>query len=880
MFALALVLLAPTLRADDEQPTPPKLRLGDGARPVRYAARLRVLPTEPTFNGTIDIDLTVKSPTPVLWLNGTNLQIAAASFEVGGKKVAARPIAGDDDFVGFSVSPPLPAGPARLHVEYTGSLSLKDDRGLFAQKEGDRWYAITQFESIFARRVFPCFDEPGFKVPWQLTIEAPKDDAVFATSAEVSQREEHAGMKTVAFAPTSPLPSYLVAFAVGPYDTVDAGRSGAKKIPLRIAAPSGRGAHARFAAKVSGETIERLEDYFGTPFPYDKLDQVSIPLPTSFGAMENPGLVTWAQNWIGARPEDESVKFQRTFVEVAMHEFAHQWFGDLVTTAWWDDVWLNESFASWLEGKLVDAWHPEWAHGTTLVGVREEAMASDSLVTARSIRQPIVTSDDIYNAFDEGITYKKGQAVLGMFEHFIGPDTFRKGIRSYIAAHANGNATADDFIAAMSSAAGRDLAPTFKTFLNQPGVPLVTASLVCGAGKPASLELSQERYLPLGANAADPEQWQLPVCVRWPAGGATQRSCTLMTTPKATVPLSGVDGCPAWVLANDEAVGYYRVAYQGDLTARLLGDARPLSLAETLATFDDTIALVHSGKMAVADAMALLPGLAADPHREVLAQAIAFVENLRGDLVPDKLRPRYAQMVRKLFAARARKLGWGRAGQSDDDETRLLRPGLLAIAADDGEDRDLRARAVELTRRWLTDRKVVDSDLVVSLLSTAARAGDQALFDSLKGELRRATERRDRGRLFTALGSFTDPRLAQAADGLLLSDDFDARETAQILFAQSQRPETRGVAWTFVKKNFDTLEKRWPPEVLAYLPYIGAALCDREHQTEMQEFFKDRSPKMPGGPRILAQAVEGASVCLAYKNAQAESAARFLAKVL
>lgn len=856
-------------------PTPPKLRLGDAAQPVRYAARLRVLPSEPTFAGTIDIDLKLKAPATVVWMNGTNLTIAGASFDVGGKKVPAQPVAGDENFLGFAVDSPLPAGAARLHVDYTGLVSRKDDRGMFGQKEGERWYALTQLEAISARRVFPCFDEPSFKVPWQLTIEAPKGDAVFSNTSPTSEREEHPGMKTVAFAETPPLPSYLVAVAIGPYDVVDIGPAGVKKTPQRIAAPFGRGPNTRFAGKVTGEIVSRLEAYFGTPFPFDKLDEVSVPLPSSFGAMENPGMITWAQSWIVARPEDESIGFQRNYVEVAAHEIAHQWFGDMVTLAWWDDVWLNESFASWLAGKIVDGLHPEWTHGTHPPDIRGQAMAADSLVSARQIRQPIVTNDDIFNAFDVGITYNKGEAVLDMFERFIGADVFQKGIRRYIAGHAHGVATADDFFAAMSAAAGRDLSPAFRTFLDQPGVPLVTAALACAPGKPAALNVTQERYVPLGAVGAAPQTWQVPVCVKWRTAGATRRSCTLVTEKQASLPLGA--GCPEWVLANDGEAGYYRVAYRGDLLGRLLGGTKPLDLPETVGMLDDVKALVDNGMMPIGDALAFVPELAADPRRQAVEAAAGLADRIHERLVPARLRPSFRRFVQKDFGPRARKLGW-QPSPGDDDDTRLLRGVVVGLVADKGEDRELRAQAIELTRRWIADRKAIAPGLVEAVLGTAAAAGDRALFDLLYKEAKRAEERRDRTRILGALARFRDPKLAAAALDLVVGAEFDARETTTILFTEVGWPTTRPIAWDFVKRRYDAIAGRLPADTLAFLPFVATSFCDQEHLDDMVAFFKDRSPKLPGGPRILAQATEATRLCMAYKKTHAASAAKFLAR--
>lgn len=880
---LSAVVVAATLSltaAGALAASPPKLRLDDAARPTRYAARISVNPADPTFKGSIDIDLKISRATDTLWLNATELTIEKATLTVGGATLPARVLPGGDDFVGFGFDKPVQPGVARLHVEWKGKLSRTDDRGLFAQKEGDRWYAITQFEAIFARRVFPCYDEPGIKVPWQLTLEVPKALVALSNTAVTDEKSEHPGMKTLAFAQTPPLPSYLVAFAVGPYELVDAGAAGQKKTPMRVAAPFGRGKDAGYAAKNAPVFLDLLEKYFGIPFPYGKLDSVAIPITSTFGAMENAGMVTFALGLLVAKPTAQSLRFERNFSETAAHEYAHQWFGDLVTTAWWNDIWLNESFASWMEAKIIDEWKPEWTHHTSYVDARARAMGTDTLTTTRQVRQPIVTNDDIYNAFD-AITYEKGESVLAMFERFVGVEKFRAGIHHYLTQHANGNATADDFIAAIAGAAQRpEVAPAFKSFLDQPGAPLVDVTLACNAGKAPSLHVKQERFLPVGSKGSPNQTWQIPMCVRWNgADGKAQRTCSLVTQKEQTLALGTQAGCPTWLLANDGELGYYRASYPSELLGKLLSaDGRTkLDLPETVGLLDDLHALVDAGRFPLGDVLAMAPSLSQDERRHVQRFVIGSLAGLREHLVPEPLHANYVRAVDKIYTDKAHALGWTpKAGE--DEDTRLLRPQLVGLVADEGEDKKLAAEARTLALKWLADRKAVSPDVAGAVLSVAARNGDLALFDKLHAEAKRATDRHDRQQILGAIGAFKNPAIAKAALQLVAGSEFDPRESMTIVWEQTGEASTRQLAWDFLKAHFDDLVKRMSAEQMAYTPYIGVSFCDEAHQKDMEAFFKDRSPKLPGGPRILAQAIERNELCRAYVAAQQPSVESWLKK--
>ena len=575
-LAAALVLAAgPALAASD--PEPPKLRLPTTAAPTGYRVALTVDPNATTFRGVVDVGIRLSVPTEFLWLNATELKVEKATASAGGSAVAVRVVPGGNDFIGFAFEKPVAAGELTLHVEYTGSIAETSTQGIFREKDGDAWYVYTQLETTDGRRVFPCFDEPSYKSPWELTLTIPAGSSAVSNTPIVSESPAPGGGRVVRFGKTEPLPAYLVAFGVGPFDYVDAGRAGMKKTPIRIVVPKGKASRARYAAETTGPILERLEAYFGMPFPFAKLDQLVIPQAVTFSAMENAGLITWAESTLLAPPQEETIRFKRVQASINAHEMAHQWFGDYVTLAWWDDVWLNESFATWMADRTLQEWQPTWGVAIDRVVDRSNVMAEDTLVSARKIRQEIVTSDDIYNAFD-GISYQKGGAVISMFESWIGSDKFRDGVRRYMREHPYGTATSKDFLEAIQAESRPGVAAAFSSFLDQAGVPVVDVSLECGGG--AKLSLSQKRFLPVGSAGAAGQTWQIPVCAR---SGEGPKECMLLKDASGTMPApSAGGGCPSWVLGNDGEIGYYRAAYRGDLLEKLMSvaDAK-LTVART-----------------------------------------------------------------------------------------------------------------------------------------------------------------------------------------------------------------------------------------------------------------------------------------------------------
>ena len=776
--------------------------------------------------------------------------------------------------MGFAFDRALEPGAARLHIEYTGSLDETSTQGLFRQKDGEDWYAFSQFEATDARRAFPCFDEPSYKVSWQVTLRIPKGTTAVSNTPVASETEE-GGLRVVRFGRTPPLPSYLIAIAVGPFDYVDAGRAGAKKTPIRIVMPRGKSAQARYAAQTTGPLLERLEAYFGIPYPYEKLDQLAIPQTVTFGAMENAGLITWSERILIAPPAEETINFQRVQASINAHEMAHQWFGDLVTLAWWDDVWLNESFATWMADRTIIEWKPEWHEDVRRVQDSSNVMFRDVLVSTRKIRQEIASDDDIVNAFDE-ISYQKGAAVLAMFESWIGAEKFRAGVHGYLEAHRFGNATERDFLQAIESASQPGVAAAFSTFLDQPGVPVIDVSLDCSGGV-ARLALTQKRLLPVGSKGSSDQTWRIPVCVRAGSGGGEARACSLLMQPNGFMSAPG-QGCPAWVMANDQELGYYRALYKGELLQKMLDVADgKLSVAERVGLIRDANALGEAGAIPMSEALRLVPQFSGDADRHIVGATLRISGDIREHLVPADLRPHYARFISKMYGERARALGFA-PRNGEDDDTHLLRTSLVSFVAREGQEPGLQAEARRLALAWLVDRKAIDAELAGGVLEVAAHFGDADLFERFLAAAKTAKVRRDRVRLLNALGSFRDPVLVRRALSLYLSDEFDSRESATILYTAAEPVNSPQIVWEFFKEHYEALLAKAPREIVGSAPEIALGLCDPGARRDVETFFQGRIEKLPGGPRNLAQTLETIDLCIASRTAQEPSVREFLAK--
>jgi cytosol alanyl aminopeptidase len=859
-ISLTLLLLPFALAAATVEG--PNLRLDNTVVPTHYSVQLTVAPNSDTFDGAIDIDVTLKEARPIIWLNALELDLKSARVGTQDAKI----IVGNKGFAGLELQQPADPGATTIHIGYSGKISRDSSAGIFQLQDNGRWYTYTQFESTDARRAFPCFDQPSFKTPWDIALKVPAGDKAFANSPEISSVRQAGGSRLVKFAATRPLPTYLVAFAVGPFDVVDIGKAGQHKTPLRIIVPNGHKGETEFSASAIPELLKLLEDYFGMPFPYAKLD--SVIMPVSNFAMENVGLITYGADLLLSDPKKDSIARQRTCAIVAAHEMAHQWFGDLVTTAWWDDIWLNEAFATWMEGKIVERWRPEWHVDVDTADNMLNVMAQDRLATARKIRQPIESDNDIANAFD-GITYQKGAAVIGMFEHWIGDERFRNGVRLYLRENADKSATVQQFLAALSKAGARDVAPAFSSFLDQNGTPVVSVALACDKGTP-QVTLKQSRYVPIGSTARRSQLWSIPVCVRYESDGKVQSDCTLLTQAAGEIALTRAKACPAWVVGNDREEGYYRVEYQGKLLDQLIRTAaHELTAAETIGILSDQRALVDAGAVSPAAALSLVPAFAGQPQSQVVAGTMKIAGLAVSNRVVDQALPLGRQFILSNYAARAEQLGW-RSQPGESDDRKLLRNTLVSFAVYDGHDRKLTEEAVRLARGWLKDHSTVDSNMIGHVLASASKSNEASLFDAYLAAAKAAKESNERRMLLGGLASFTDPALVQRAMGLLLAKQFDLREAFYpLLFGPLDERETDRLPFDFVRAHIDELLKLLPGEVgsdfAAALPGVGGPFCDASSRQQFDDFFRERVKGFTGGPRALAQVLERIDLCIQQK---------------
>jgi alanyl aminopeptidase len=843
------------------EPPAPALRLPRNFLPASYAATLAIDPAKSGFDGAIAITGTLSQRSSVIWLHGHQLTIKRAVATRGGSEVQLTATPHGDELLAFRAATPLDPGEWTLAIDYTGVYDELNTTGAFKQTVRDAPYVYTQFEALYARRVFPCFDEPDSKVPWKLTLDVPSKLVAVSNTPVVRELALGPERRRLEFAATKPLPSYLIAFAVGPFDVVDAGKT-TRGTPVRIIAMKDRGPEGAWAARTTPRLIDLLEDFFGSPYPYEKMDMLAIPITVGFGAMENVGLITFTETSMLLDPKHAAKDREYSWVFIAAHELGHQWFGDLVTTAWWDDIWLNEGFANWVERKISARFEPSWHEELAEVVVRNQALEADSLVSARQIRQPIVTPDDIINAFD-GITYDKGASILNMFEGYLGRDVFLKGVREYVKQHMFGSATSSEFASAISKASGKDVNAAFATFLEQPGAPEITATLVCDRGQAPRIALAQQRYVPAGAPVpAAGKPWIVPVCVAYDRGGKRAEACSLLEAQSGSMALDA-PSCPRWMMPNLDGRGYYRNAYTAAQVVALRDAGWPqLKPTErNVVLFDTTDATMH-GKLPLSLALSFVPRLLAAGDRFSIVAALRIPTGVN-ELITDELRPSYEAWLRRTFGQAARRSGLS-PRDSDSLDVETVRGTLINAVGSIARDPGLTAEAVKLAARW----RELPPAIRGAVLELAAHASP-AVFTRLLDEVHREPDRARRQEIVNALASTPDPEQQRAALALILDPGLDIRDTQFMLFA-ANREANRLVAQQFVRDNRDAIMKRIPSDGTssgqAWLAFVLTAACAPDSRDEVVDYVNAHFAKLSGGARTVQQAIEGLDQCIARRK--------------
>ncbi|HTS80342.1 MAG TPA: M1 family metallopeptidase [Myxococcaceae bacterium] len=876
--AVAAAPASPPPAAPPPLVVPEGIRLPTTFRPSAQRVVLQIVPSAPDFTGSTEIDGTLDAATDVVWLNADALEITSAVAKVGADELKGEALPQKGERVALRFPRPLPAGPLTLRLAFKGTQFTQEDSGIFRQQSGGDWYVFTQFEETDARRAFPCVDEPAVKIPWEVTLRVPAGLTAVSNTPVAEETPVADGFRDIRFRRTRPLPSYLVAFGVGPFEMKEARAAGKKHVPVRIIAPRGRSFESAWAARVTPEILEGLEDYFAMAYPYDKLDVLVIPFTVQFGAMENPGLVTFTQNLVLSRPEQDTVRRRRAYAEVAAHEFAHQWFGDLVTAAWWNDIWLNEAFATWMESKIIERWAPAWGIPAKRVDQRNTAAEADALVSARVVRQPAGSYNDVKNAFD-AITYEKGSAVLRMFEQWIGPEVFRRGIQRYLQTHADGNATAQDFVSAISESAGRDVAPAFSSFLDHPGIPRLQATVRCGKGG-AALQLAQDRWLPGGSTGDRSAVWQIPVCTRWSTKGKVQTRCTLLDTPTGEMKLEE-RSCPDWVLPNAGYAGYYRLQLEPAARAKLIR-AGKLDDAEWVGLLGDTDALVRGGALGRDEGLRLAARRAGASSNQVLQAAIKLA-TVREDFLPGRLEPAYAAWVRKVFGPHARALGFHRK-PAEDDDAQLARPALAEFVAQRGQDPQLEKEARALADAWLEKPSAVDPEMVSAVLRTASRSGGRPVHDALAQKLAGTSDRQTRDWLLSGLGGTRVPELVDENVQLAASGKLNPREIGALLLGDYRTRESnldwaggRQALLAGLDHTWDTMVTLMPRGALVRFYVVATQSCSAGERVEAERVFGSRVKSVLGGPRRLSAALERLDLCIDQRTREVPELEKFFA---
>jgi aminopeptidase N len=860
-FVFALIALMVTASAATAQ------RLPSGVMPTHYTLWFAPDLERATFHGRETIDVTLQRPTATVTLNAAEIEFGSVTIDAGGRKQTARVTLDEKSEMATLVVPQtMPAGPASIQITYTGILNDKL-RGFYLSKANGRRYAVTQMEATDARRAFPSWDEPAYKATFDVSLMIDSADTAISNGAQMSDTPgPEAGKHTLVFAQTPKMSTYLVAMLVGDFVC----RSGsADSVPVRVCSTPDKRALTGFALEAAQQVLKFFDEWTGIKYAFGKLDIIGIP-DFAAGAMENAGAITFREEELFADPERASLGTRKTVASVVSHEIAHQWFGNLVTMKWWDDIWLNEGFATWMANKPLAAWHPEWQSELDEVEETQAAVSTDALRATRPIRTQVESPDEINEVFDR-IAYEKTASVLRTIENYVGPELFRQGVVSYLRKYSFANAAGEDFWTEVARATGKPVDRVMKPFIEQPGVPVVKIDARC-QGSTTNVSLHQERFVTLGGEPSSSSPlWAVPVCFK--TGAGTQQ-CVLLERRDQTASLPA---CSADVFGNANGRGYYFSEYPPDKVlaiARTTGGS--LAPPERLTLLGDEWWMARAGRHDIGVYFDIASVHAADEAPSVIEQIGRSLGSAHEAIVRPSDAPRFEEWVRRRFAPELMTLGLP-GGASDSDDRQSRRATLLSLVGVTGNSPDVQRQARELALKYVADPTSVPPTLASTVLNVAAYGGDAMLYDLYFAQLPKLTGKPEEYyRFFNALSSFRDPALVQRTLRFAISSEVRTQDTATLIGGLIGRTSSQDAAWAFVKENWDTLTKTLG--VFQGIPRIAGAVgafCTREKRTEVQQFFKEHP--VPAADRTLRQALERIDSCVALKERQAPAASAWLA---
>jgi puromycin-sensitive aminopeptidase len=827
-------------------------RLPRTATPSRYDIRLEPDLTALTFRGQETVALDVRETVTELFCNAVELVIDSASLE-NDRGDTIRAIATIDDTTErcrLALASPAAPGRWRLRLSFRGTLNDKLRgfyRSVYKDPDGvSRTMAATQFEATDARRAFPCWDEPSFKAVFAVTLVIDPALTAVSNTAIVSETVEN-GRKVLRFADSIVMSTYLVAFVVGELEATDATRVGTT--PLRVWCVPGKKRLARFGHEIGAASLAFFEDYYGLPYPGDKLDLLAIP-DFAAGAMENLGAITFRETALLVDETAASHAELERIADVVAHENAHMWFGDLVTMTWWNGIWLNEAFATFMEMLAVDAWKPEWQRWSTFGVSRAAALSLDGLHSTRPIEFPVTSPRDADAMFDV-LTYEKGAAVLRMLEQYLGPSVFRDGVRDYLRTHRFANADTGDLWAALGRAARQPIPAVMDGWIFRPGYPVVTLSRDAGG----QLVLAQQRFnylrAPLPPAVAEAEQpWQVPVQLRLHgAGSAVTEERVLLADREARV--SAPERVQA-VVANAGGHGFYRVRYAPDLLEALLLRLDTLAPIERFNLVNDAWALAVAGLMPLTAYVDLTARLRDERDRNVWSVVIGSFNVLNRIIEPGDRR-RLEALVRDRAAQAFAALGWTpRPGE--DELTRQLRGDLVRALGILGNDPAVQARAAEVYAAHLGDRGAIDPNVLPAVIAVLACVGDRSRYAEFLEAFRSAKTPQEEQRYLYALAGFQPPELARETLERAINGEIRTQDAPFVVRGMLMTVYTRELAWDFVKRHWDAMDQRYPKHGMRRLAEGVTGLTTAALEADVTRFFAEKKPQFGG--KTLAQYLE------------------------